>query len=246
MPSPCCPGRLRPLRRSREPTGRSLTHPRARVSPRREREARLRSWPERCFTVPNIWTGGHYQLKLCLGSPVEGNIQSVLKAIWQAPHVEGPYALRDKEPSDQPLVPAGTQHDHLFGIAAIRGYRVPCGTFVVREEGSTETRLADFICFYIPLSALSLAYDVGGYPFSSHEKALAWRPELDSWFIHLLRQTALQFQIGVIGFEAELRWDTVVAFKATGIPRERFDGIVVPADGDIEWHPPTRFDLITF
>jgi hypothetical protein len=199
-----------------------------------------------CLTIPNVWTGGHYELKLCLGSPSETSIRAALQAIWQGPSIEGPFANRDREPSSQPIVPADTAHDHLFGVLRIRGVRIPCGTFVVREEDVTGRRQTDFISFYSPLSALSLVFPIGSYPFGSYDAARDWRSELDDWFLQLLRQQrgAFSFEIGATGFEVDLTAASVATLTTGGIPIERFDGILLPGDDDIAWYPPTRFDLI--
>jgi hypothetical protein len=75
----------------------------------------------------------------------------------------------------------------------------------IRRPRGRRRRQTDFISFYSPLSALSLIFPIGSYPFGSYDAARDWRSELDDWLLQLLRQQrgAFSFEIGAIGFEVE-------------------------------------------
>jgi hypothetical protein len=100
-----------------------------------ERGITLQPQVRPCFTIPDVWSGGYYELELYLGPPSEANIRAALHAVWQHPALEGPFADRDKEPSDQAIVAtdAETEHYGLFGFTQIGGVRIPCETFVVNK-----------------------------------------------------------------------------------------------------------------
>ena len=200
----------------------------------------------KCFTIPSVWTGGFYELLLCLGPPSERNIRSALWAIWHYPLLEGPHLDRGTEPGFQATVAANADHAHLYGTARIQGAKIPCGTYVMREERDSGERLGDFISFYFPLSSLSLIFPVGSYPFGSHEAATKWRPDVDAWLLQLLEaiQSEFTFEVGSIGFEAELTLEDAAIIKSGKTPCERFDGLVIAANDRFDWYPPTRHDVI--
>jgi len=203
---------------------------------------------ERLFTEPGIWSGGYYEMKLFLGSTSCSRIEGALTAFWTSPQVTGPYQSRDVEPAQQvrseaPLSPEG----HLYGTVMIRdGIETPCATYTHREEDRDGTRVADFVSFYIPLSALSRLYPVGGYPFGDHVSAASWRSQVDEWLLELLRglNERLQFEVGVIGWEPELWAENIEEVKAATDDPNRFNGIVLRKAGEIRWYPATRFDII--
>jgi hypothetical protein len=195
-----------------------------------------------CFTLPHVWSGGHYELELCLGAPSDENILAALRALWQPPDLEGPYADRDKEPGDQRLIDDLAELDHLFGIARFRGVRVPCATFVRRNEDDHGRRRRDFLSLCFPLGALSLVFPVGAYPFADWDAAPGWRAEVDAWFVQFLtsRRQSLTFEFGLIGFELNAPTeDLIQVYKAGTIPSERDDGVVFNRGGTVTWHPPT-------
>jgi len=197
------------------------------------------------LTLPDVWAGGHYALKLCLGSASEAQLQAALEAIWRYPELRGPFAYRNKEPLRQAILPVDAPHDQLFGAMRIRDKFVPCGTIAVREEDDLGERTADFITHYSPMGALSQVFPVGSYPFGSWDAAPEWRAEVDGWFLEMLRsqREVLSFEVGKIGFEVEMNAMRAGKLKSGRMPAERFDGIVIPGENEIEWYPPTRFDL---
>jgi hypothetical protein len=221
--------------------------PRETVGNSEERGITLQPQIPPCFTIPDVWSGGYYELELYLGPPSEANIRAALHAVWQRPALEGPFADRDKEPSDQAIVATDAERDGLFGFTQIRGVRIPCRTSVVRLEDDNGTRIDDFVSICYPMSGLSLVFDVGSFPFGSIKAVPDWRATMDAWFLQLLKKQrgAFTFEVGVIGFETDLTDDNIAAYKAGAIPPERCDGIVVFREGEIEWYPPTQHDLIT-
>lgn len=201
-----------------------------------------------CFTLPQVWDGGYYELDLYFGASSEDNMLAAVRALWQPPDLEGPYGVRDKEPADQPLVHDVAEFDALFGIARFRGVRVPCGMFGIGHENDDGRRVpGDHLSLSFPLGALSLVFPVGAYPFADWDAAASWRAEVDAWFVQLLeaRRQAFTFEIGLIGFELDAPApDLVQGFKAGTMPSNRIDGVVVNQEGSLKWYPPTRHDLI--
>jgi hypothetical protein len=197
---------------------------------------------DRCFTIPGVWAGGHHQLKICLGSPSDARINEALASVWESYLLKGPYQERDEEPPDQPRV--SPIDDHLFGMAQISGSRLPFGAFVIREEDQRGNRLADFVDLYLPLGGLATIYPIGSYSFGSIQAAKTWRPEVDAWFVHFLRglNRPFAFQIGVVGFEVQMTAATAPGWMSTLTAGERLDGIILPGNEGVEWHPPTSYE----
>lgn len=189
-------------------------------------------------------------MKIYLGPPSDNRIQEALTAIWTSPQVTGPYQSRDVEPAQQERREAPLHSEgHLYGTVTIRdGIETPCATYTHREEDSDGTRVADFVSFYIPLSALSLLYMVGDYPFGDHASASSWRSQVDAWLLAFLRGLSgrFQFEVCVIGWEPELCADNIEKVKATTDQPNRFDGIFLRKAGEFQWYPATRVDIITF
>jgi len=204
----------------------------------------------RLFTEPGIWSGGFYEMKFYLGPPSDSRIQEALTAIWTSPQVTGPYQSRDVEPAQQERSDAlHNSEGHLYGIVTIQGsIETPCATYTHREQDSDGTRVADFVSFYIPLSALSRLFPFGVYPFGDHASASSWRSQVDEWLLALLRSLSgrFQFEVCVIGWEPELCADNIEEVKATTDDPNRFDGVVLWKAGEFQWYPATRFDVITF
>jgi len=189
-------------------------------------------------------------LKLFLGAPSESNISMALGAVWNASCLTGPYPSRDSEPWEQePIKNDLEAMGHLFGVAKIAPeVDLPCGTFIVREENADGERVADFLGLYIPLSAIAAVYPVGSYPFGDHETAVRWRSTIDTWLLELVHNHIgdLQFEVGVIGWEPQLRSDIVADTKAAATMEHRFDGIILRTATGLQWYPPTRYDIIKF
>jgi hypothetical protein len=194
--------------------------------------------------TPNLWTGGHYELLICLGQPSDAGISEALKSIWGSPLLDGPYRERDRKSADRPKTPP--VEDHLFGLASAGGSWLPFGTFVVREEDENGDRAADFLHLYMPLSGLATVYPVGSYPFGSSESGDKWRPDVDSWFVRLIRELRppLRFQIAVAGFEVSVTAAAIPDLLESALKSdERFDGIVLPSGENLRWLAPTTYRL---
>src|SRR5437879_6075687 len=93
---------------------------------------------QRCFTAPDTWHGGFYELAMQYGPHADHSLKAGLRAIWQRPDLEGCYLRSDVEPSQQqrvaPSLAVQLSNGHVRGIAILpNGHRVACGTVVVRE-----------------------------------------------------------------------------------------------------------------
>jgi hypothetical protein len=200
------------------------------------------------FTIPDIWTGGFYEMSLYLGPPCDERLRQTLTAIWNSQLLSGPFPSREIEPCQQRKIEGTLETEgHLYGAARVApGVELPCGTFTFAEEASTGERVGDFVSLYIPLGALGTLFPVGAYPFGDHAAAALWRPEIDSWFLDILDglRGRIHFEVGVIGWETELMSENVEHVKTTAKAADRFDGIVVPDSERLLRYPPTRFDTI--
>lgn len=202
----------------------------------------MASESQRCFTIPDVWHGGYYELKIWLGTPSDPRITVALQSVWESSLLEGPYAHREREPAEQPVV--SPVDDHLLGVAQIGGTRLPFGTYLVREEDELGSRVADFLGLYLPLGGLSTIYPVGSYPFGSIDAARIWRPDVDRWFLQLLRSLGrpFEFQLGVVGFEVELTAASAPGLRSDWEARGRAEGIIFPEENGLRWRPPITYE----
>ncbi len=189
------------------------------------------------FTAAYTWDGGYYELAIELGPRSDERLQAALEAIWRYDGLEGCYRESNLEPSHQPRV-SPTLEGPLVGIIALpNGRRIACGTGTVREEVGP-----DWIVFYLPMGALSTAYDVGAYPFGNRQSSRLWREPLDGWLMGLASEVfvAAPFHLALIGHEVSgaTYADEV---KTTGVPEERWTGYLWQEKGLLVWHPPTNY-----
>jgi hypothetical protein len=147
--------------------GSSLCHPHLTHHPKRSE----RLWEnrrgcetvldtQRCFTAPDAWAGGDYEVKIWLGTPSDERINEALASVWESPLLEGPYSDPRKEPAAQPRV--SPVEDHLYGVARIAGQQLPFASFVLREVDHDGNRRTDYLYLSLPLGALGTIYSARG------------------------------------------------------------------------------------
>lgn len=191
------------------------------------------------FTDRENWNGGFYELSLELGDRDDDRLQLALTALWGAAAVTGCYGSRDREPADQIEIPVTVasfeEFGHLRGIVRLPlGGSVVCGCFSTRSDDGE-----DWLTFYLPLGALAaLDNRIGGFPFGpgSEPQALVWRASLDTWLAGVADQVFRQvdFRLGLIGFEV----DYTNAAELDGVvPEQRWNGYLLPADGQLRYTP---------
>lgn len=209
----------------------------------RRAEGRLRNMDGSSFTDEENWCGGHYELVLEVGDRDDAQLDSVLRAIWGDPRLDGCYARRDEAPESQPRTGASVAEllraeGHLFGRATLpSGVSVVCGTCVTREVNDGP----DWAYLYLPLGALSrIDPRVGGYPFAPDDRhSLAWRRPIDDWLRSIgdLVYEAVPFRFGAIGFETSM--EVATGQLLDGVPRERRDAYLLPTLDALEYYPAT-------
>lgn len=194
------------------------------------------------FTGAETWRGGFYELAPEYPSHVEELLDVALKAVWDAPGLEGCYLHAEIEPSEQDrVVPSLTllvSVGHLRGIATLpNGKRVACGTFLVRKEGGS-----DWLGLYLPLGALAAAYDVKGYPFDNGASSQQWREPLANWLANIGRFvfSRAPFALGLVGFEVS---GTVHAaeLSLSEVENQRPIGYLYPTEDKLTWYPTNQW-----
>jgi hypothetical protein len=130
------------------------------------------------------------------------------------------------------------RHGHLYGVATLpNGRRVACGTYAVREDEGP-----DWLSLYIPMGALSTAYEVGSYPFGTEGSSSEWRRPLDARLVEIGRAifSETRFGLALIGHEVsgDLYFDGIAT---RGIPEERYFGLLLQVDGELVWYPPNNY-----
>ncbi|MER5266090.1 hypothetical protein ABTZ99_28785 [Actinosynnema sp. NPDC002837] len=193
------------------------------------------------FTDAENWTGGFYELSLEVGDHDDERLQRALTALWGAAAATDGYGHRDREPADQVAVPVTVasldEFGHLRGIARTPVGSVVCGCLATRFDEAE-----DWVTWYLPLGALArVDRRVGGFPFGpdGEPRSQAWRAPLDAWLAGVAEEVFRQvdFRLGLIGFEVDL----VTAAELGGeVPEQRWNGYLLPADGQLTYTPANR------
>src|SRR5438874_1229857 len=110
-----------------------------------------------CFTAPDAWLGGYYELALEFAPLPDERLDAALQALGEAARLDGYYLRPDVEPPLQERVPplwaALEAGNHLRGAVTLPyGQRVPCGIYGVREV------TAVWLGQYVPLGSLAGIY----------------------------------------------------------------------------------------
>src|SRR3954463_2092092 len=139
----------------------------------------------RYFTAEYVWDGGLYIMWLDLGQRSDDVLYDALAQLWSHPDLDGCYLDRQREPEDQPRIPATEftpdHGPHALGLARLpNGAQVACGAIPSRLDPDR-----DALEFYLPIGALE-----GVYPME--DNASGKRPEygrarLDDWLTDLAR-----------------------------------------------------------
>ena len=194
------------------------------------------------FTQEDTWKGGFYELAIELGPRSNARLEAALAALWQNPRLRGCYALRGLEPTNQlrlePSLTLLERYGHLLGVTTLpNAMLAACGVVAVRENTGT-----DWLDFYIPMGALTMAYDVGAFPFDDGKNSQVWREPLDNWLVTLAHDvfTAVPFALALVGHEVS--GQTCAAEITTlGIAAERWEGYLWQEAGTLLWYPPTIY-----
>jgi len=196
------------------------------------------------FTHPDTWNGGFYELAIQVsGGHSDEKLLSALETLWTHPDLEGCYLHADVESALQERITPSVSHiqtgEHLRGLAHLpNGLRVACGTVLVREdEGS------DWLDFYLPMGALSTAYDVGGFPFGDGKKDhVIWRIPIDKWLLnigyHVFRE--VRFELALIGHDV-LGETSAAVILSKGIPEKRWISYLLPQGDSLRSYPCTEY-----
>ena len=203
------------------------------------------------FTSEETWRGGFYEIEFELGVPSEERLALALQTVWSHPSLEGCYLSREQEPHAQVRVNPRqcAIEGHLYGIANLpNSARAAWGTSVCRLQDENGALLRDFLAFYLPHGALGRTYPLGGYPFADADQAATWRVPLDEWLVELGRYLyeRVPFRLALLGFEVDFPNVSADFVQRNGIPAERFDGYLWQARDQLEWHPPTNWNLVRF
>ncbi len=193
------------------------------------------------FTAVNTWLGSWYELALELGPRSDDRLQAALTALWSYPDLEGCYLSPEKEPSDQPRVPATNYDDYslLRGVARLPdGSHTACGSCVVREENGG----SDWLDLYIPTGALGNIYPSGTNPHRTQADCYGpQRDEIENWFaaIGLWVARSVSFQLGLIG-DGVSGCVHAADVMREGIPTARRIGYLWPTGDSVVYHRRTE------
>lgn len=198
---------------------------------------------DQLFTRDDAWAGGFYEAAFALTDASKAIVNRTLAQLWAHPSLEGCFLRRDLEPFvQQKLSPLDTEHEgHWYGVATLPNERrCACGSYSMdlTDEGC-------WVCFYLPLGSLGMTYPTGSYPFAPNSVTRPspelWITEINTWLkgIAVGVYARVKFKVAIIGFEVEL--GGVLAHLGDEVPIERWDGILLPRDGQLVWFGPTIF-----
>jgi hypothetical protein len=192
------------------------------------------------FVDGENWTGGFYELAICMGGRDDARLDAAARCVWGDVRLVGPYADRHREPGKQKrledAVGTSLHLGHLRGLAALpSGAHVVCGMLNIREEGEGGS---DWLDFYLPLGALARADQrVGAFPFgAAGTESLLWRAPIDAWLVSVAERVfaAAPFAYALIGFEGS---GETPPLEDTA---ERYVGLVAPRGGRLHYLPANR------
>ena len=187
----------------------------------------------RLFTDTDAWNGGSIEL-LCLFRKPDTAVQAKCSAaVWSWPQLQGPYARRDQEPTEQKLAAPGSEGAR-YGIASLPD---AIGTVAFQTSFVDDD---DGLWLYagLPLGSLSRVLPVGAFPFGE-SKAESWEHVLHAWFFSLAEHIRKQvpFERGVIGW---LTTGEVEELVAGYVPADRFHSYLVCSSTELICHPQNR------
>lgn len=197
---------------------------------------KLQEHTSKLFTLQDAWTGGHYEVAIELGDWSDDRAATALEQLWKASAVDGCYLLSGVEAENQTRV---STHNHLedllYGVATLpNGTKAPCGSYLCRfQDGS------DWLGLYLPLSFIARGYPVGGYPFEDWQGYADWQRDIDKWLIDVAKHVfkKVEFQFALIGFELDFGHMSAKKITQAGIPKERFQGFLWPAENGLKFYP---------
>lgn len=198
------------------------------------------------FTAPETWKGGFFELFIQPHTESSEELCTLLKAAWSFPSLDGCYQEQNRDLSLQERIrPCETDlAGHLFGLATLpNGSVVACGSYVTDYPGEPGGfSPAHWLGFYLPLGALSSAYNVGAYPFGSMNNVSEWKVPVESFLAELGRWTfnKAPFEYALVGFEVNPSQALVDKIRAGDIPVDRSEGILWSDSGSLGWYPATR------
>lgn len=188
------------------------------------------------FTDSDVWTGGSIELLCALGLSDEERRKKLLAALWSWPNLQGPYARRDQEPSQQSL--AQPSSESRYGVALLPGQ---LGTVAFQ---ATTVEDDDGLWLYAgsPVGSLSRVLPVETFPFGD-SKVEQWEHMVYTWLFGLAEHinTYVPFERAIIGWITTAEVDELAAKQ---IPVQRFHGYIVRGESELIYFPPNRTSTI--
>jgi len=183
------------------------------------------------FTEQDTWTGGSIELLVSLGPPSAERRFGASRAVWQWSALQGPYAHRDVEPTDQSVVNV-TAAGHYYGVATLpndAGHVAFATCFVEDDDGL-------WLYAGSPLGSLGTVLPVGAFPFGEPSTA-QWEQMVYEWLFGLAQHlfVDIPFERAVVGWLTTMEVDELA--RAV-VPEQRGHGYIVARNGRLEYHAP--------
>jgi hypothetical protein len=188
------------------------------------------------ITQSDTWTGGSIELLCAMGPSDDERRNNCLDAVWSWQSLEGPYADRDQEPSQQ--LRAHPSSGERYGVAHLPGQlgSVAFQTTTVEDD--------DGLWLYAgsPLGALGRLLPVGAFPFGK-SKVEQWEHSVYAWLFGLAEHIGVQvpFERAVIGWITTSEVDQLAAKQ---VPPQRFHGYIVREGAGFIYFPPNRVSAV--
>jgi hypothetical protein len=186
------------------------------------------------FTEADTWHGGAIEL-LCLFRRAPSKLMpKIREVVWIWNCLDGPYAKRDIEPSQQAKV-SPTCDEAENGVATLPGLMGQTAFYCNFVEDS------DGIWLYagLPLGGLARILPLGGFPFFE-TKTHDWEHVVYGWLFSLAEHinNRIPFASGAIGWGMPAAIDAV----ETGVVPQTREGAFITNGGEqLMYHPPNRW-----
>lgn len=200
-----------------------------------------------CFTRPDAWSGGSFEILIHLGATDQQRLKAALCRIWEHPALEGCWQDNRVEPGlaarvDPQALPLEA-HSHFYGLACLpNGCEAPCSTYTVQDEDG------DWLYFGIPLGSLGYCYEIGAYPFAETsvdaQQLAAWLRPLSDWLAEIGQfvYAEVPFPAAMTGFLTLVEVDELLNLPEKPVPEVRWHGILRQVRQRLEWYPPNYFE----
>lgn len=184
------------------------------------------------LTDPDTWTGGGFELLVCIPGQEKTEGLTAMQAVWDWPDVVGPFRRNNVEVHEQVQVSPDLESNALYGVATLPNsqHAALSSHTVVEDKGL-------WIYAGCPLGSLARAYpSVGAFPWEVPVTD-PWVGEMSRWLFGLAQHvySRVPFPLGMIGW---LTVSEVDEIESRVVPKRRYHSYIVESAGKLAFFGP--------